>query len=189
MKSMHIFAAIASVMIFGAASVKAEGAISGLDNKKSAPLFAQLAAQAQAQATPGLAREEGGAEAAIMPARAIPEFTGRQVAGMNNSIDRLAEYAGKTMKNPRLEANFACLRQAGTPEEKAALLYGNGAAAYKFPAACSKSADKNILDDVLSWVCENVIVPVCENVCFVVSGTPVCEEQCTDSVVENCGWQ
>ena len=189
MKGINIFVTIASVMILGAASVKAEGAISGLDNKKSAPLFAQLAAQAQAQALPGLARAEGGAEAAIMPVRAIPEFTGRQVAGMNSSIGRLAEYAGKTMKNPRLKANLDCLRQAGTPEEKAALLYGGSAAVYKFPAACSKNADKNILDDVLSWVCENVIVPVCENVCYVVSGTPVCEEQCTDSVVENCGWQ
>lgn len=153
-------------------SAAAEGALG------AASLPAQLAAQAPA------------VPASALPGRPAPEFTRDQVVKMDQVIGRMAVYAEKDMKNLRLKTNLDCLLKAGSPEEKAALLLSRGGSAYKFPAACARPATKNIIDDVLQWVCEEVVVPVCDNVCTVMSdGTESCREVCSNSVIENCGWQ
>lgn len=142
---------IAFAILAGAASARAEGNVIDFDGKAGAQSFAQLAAEAQAKGNPA-------AEQAVIPVRV---FDAAEQASADKAIGSAIAYAQKRQLSPVLIAGLECLRDSGTPEQKAAFVNGSDKAVYQFPAACvAKSAqlgvgNKGIVDSSLQWLCES----------------------------------
>ncbi|MDP2866154.1 MAG: hypothetical protein Q8O90_07920 [Elusimicrobiota bacterium] len=164
----------------GVNSLKAD-----FNGKKGAPLFAQLFAQAGQVPAAFKAGD-------MMPGRPAPVFTARELSGMDKAIEKAISHAGKNMKNPGLKANLECLRLNAATEEKFSFVYAAPGSAYKFPEGCSSKQTKDWIDDLLTWVCESVWVPVCKETCSlgVEDGETIvlCIEDCNDQLVESCSW-
>jgi hypothetical protein len=148
-KSNILIAALA--ILAAASSVRAEGNVIDFDGKAGAQSFAQLAAQAQAKENPV-------AEQAIIPVRV---FDAAEQASADKAIGSAITYAQKRQLSPALIAGLECLRDSGTPEQKAAFVNDEDKAVYQFPAACvAKVAqldgvNKGIVDSSLQWLCES----------------------------------
>ncbi|OGR45092.1 MAG: hypothetical protein A2X35_10040 [Elusimicrobia bacterium GWA2_61_42] len=141
-----------------------------------------------------LAGAKAGQEAAgevMMPRRAAPVFTARQLAAIDKSIGGALAYAEKNGKK-QLKANLDWLLRAGTQEEKFLFTSAAAAKVYKFPEASRPGLTKMTPEEEqgLVWSCWMELIPVCMDFCTNQVGEeePVCVEMCKDQLSQVCGW-
>ena len=184
MKKSKLLIAVFAV-IAAASAAKAEEIKIGFDGKTGAPLFAQLAAQT----IPGIAAASGREMEVVIPSRATPVFTGKELEAMDKSIGTAITYVQAHGQGAYLAESFECLLRKGTPEQKFAFVSQAPGTAYAFTGACAKQTNKGTLEDACRWVVE----PVCRTVtavsCAWVVGSgnpPMSKEECKEESKEVC---
>jgi len=172
-----------------ASSSKAGGMNSGFAATRDIPAFSQLATQAQAMnPTAAKSISEMTAGPAIIPARATPVFTTKQMEDMDRSIGTAITYAQAHKKGAYLVNGFECLRKNGTPEQKFAFVYQQSGTVYSFPDSCVMR-NKGVISDACGWVVETVCKMITYVSCtWVTSGDnpPLTWQECTEEAKEDC---
>lgn len=184
MKKCKILIAVFAVMA-AASAARAEGPRTDFDAKKSAPLFTLLVAQT----IPGIAAASGQEIEVVIPARATPVFTGKELEAMDRSIGTAIVYVKAHNQGAYLAESFDCLLRKGTPEQKFAFVYQAPGTAYAFTGACAKQNNKGTVEDACRWVVETVCRTVTAVSCVWVVGSgnpPMSKEECKEESKEVC---
>jgi len=144
MKKSKILIAVLAVMA-AASSARAEDTKIDFDGKKGVPSFSGLLAQKLAAPEPG-----------IIPARV---FFPEDNLATEKALASAIVYARKNKKK-ELTAGLECLRDKGTPEQKAGFADFANKTAFRFPDVClagdqKDAVNKDLIDDGLQWLCES----------------------------------
>lgn len=175
-----------TIAVFGVlvavSAAKAGGTQYGFKAVKESPALSQLAAQAQP------ADAIAAAGPAIIPARATPVFTTKQMEDMDKSIGTAIAYAQAHKQGPYIVNGFECLRKNGTPEQKFSFVHHQKGTAYSFPDSCV-TREKGVVGDVCGWVVETVCNMITYVSCvWVTSGDnpPLTWQECREEAKEDC---
>jgi len=144
MKKSKILIAVLAIMT-AVSAAKAENADIDFDGKKGALSFSGLLAQA----LPPSSME-------VIPSRV---FTVEENLSVDKAIASAIAYS-KRNKKTELAAGLECLRDSGTPGQKAGFADAAGKAAFEFPEVClaagqKDGVNKDLIDDGLQWLCES----------------------------------
>lgn len=169
---------IAAFAVMATASVaRAEEINLDFDGKKSAPMFAQLLAQAQ---------ELPAAEPAGIPARV---FTAPELASMDKTVESAIRSA-RSRGYIELAAGFDCLLRSGTAEQKSAFRHWNTSVPYRLPETCSFKTARPSEKGLLSWICTTVTEIIISTVCETdANGVQTCMDQPVTAIREACKWE